>query len=104
MSRSMRHPALLAVLLAVAAPAAAQPPLDSPAPPPVPPSVMEDLQRAEEAMRRGLEHMMESVDILLRAVPQYDLPTVNENGDIIIRRRQPEPGRGLAPRRSSDII
>jgi len=109
MSPPMRHAVLLAAFLAVAAPALAEGPdrpYDAPDPPApaLPPAVMQDLQRAEEAMRRGLEQMMDSVDILLRAVPQYDLPTVNENGDIVIRRRLPAPGRGLEPRRSSDII
>ena len=66
--------------------------------------IVEFQPRQIRATKCGVEQMMDSVDILLRAVPQYDLPTVNENGDIIIRRRPPEPGRGLAPRRSSDMI
>jgi hypothetical protein len=99
----MRHALLLSALLAASTlPAAAQ---EAPySAPPVPPSMMEDLKRAEEAMRRGVEQMMESVDILLRAVPQYEMPTFNDNGDIIIRRRPPAADRPLAPRRSSDII
>jgi hypothetical protein len=98
----MRHAFLLSTLIAAAAlPAAAQSPYTAPA---VPPSLADDLQRAEEAMRRGAEQMMDALEILLRAVPQYEMPTFNENGDIVIRRRPPEPNRPLAPRRSSDII
>jgi hypothetical protein len=69
-----------------------------------PPDVVENLKRAEEAMRRSMENMLESADLLLRAIPQYELPQMNEDGDIIIKRRRPEENRGLRPRRSSDPI
>jgi hypothetical protein len=96
---------LSGLLLAAALPALAQNRYDAPAPS-LPPPMADDLKRAEEAMRRGFENMLESVDILLRAVPQYEMPQFNENGDIIIKRRPPSPapGEGLRPRRSSDII
>jgi hypothetical protein len=69
-----------------------------------PPDMMENLKRAEEAMRRSMENAIESVDLLLRAIPQYELPQINEDGDIIIKRRRPEETRGIRPRRSSDPI
>jgi hypothetical protein len=97
-------PILLAgLLLAAAFPALAQNRYDAAAPA-LPPGMADDLRRAEEAMRRGFENMLESVDILLRAVPQYEMPQFNENGDIIIRRRPPGPAEGLRPRRGGDII
>ncbi len=40
--------------------------------------------------------MLGSIDSALRAMPRYELPTVDENGNIIIRRKPPgtpdEPG------------
>jgi hypothetical protein len=95
---------LFAVLLlgALAVPAAADTPNDNPLR--LPPDLLEDLKRAEEAMKRGLATMRESVDLLLRAVPQYEMPRLNDEGDIIIKCRKPEENRGIAPRRSGDAI
>jgi hypothetical protein len=92
----------LLLLGALAVPAAAETPSDNRLR--LPPDILEDLRRAEEAMKRGLETMRESVDLLLRAVPQYEMPRLNEEGDIIIKRRKPEENRGIAPRRSNDTI
>jgi hypothetical protein len=94
---------LSGLLLAAALPALAQNRYDAPAPA-LPPALAEDLKRAEEALRRGFGNMLESVDILLRAVPQYEMPQLNENGDIVIRRRPPSPAEGLRPRRGGDMI
>ncbi|MBV8652626.1 MAG: hypothetical protein JO255_14260 [Alphaproteobacteria bacterium] len=54
------------------------------------PGFAEDMQRAAELMRQGLNKALGSVESLLRAMPQYELPQVNENGDIIIRRKRPD--------------
>jgi hypothetical protein len=95
---------LLTLLLlgALAQPAAAESKDDNPLR--LPPDMLEDLRRAEEAMKRGLETMRDSVDLFLRAVPQYDWPRMNEDGDIIIKRRKPEENRGVPPRRTSATI
>jgi hypothetical protein len=64
------------------------------------PGFAEDMQRAAEAMRQGLNKALGSVETLLRAVPQYELPKVNENGDIIIRRKRPDGPSGDPDSRS----
>jgi len=45
-------------------------------------------ERAEEFARQGVERLMQALDLLIESIPQYELPFVDENGDIIIRRRQ----------------
>jgi hypothetical protein len=37
--------------------------------------------------REGLEQMMRALRLLVESIPQYELPEVLENGDIIIRRK-----------------
>jgi len=37
--------------------------------------------------REGLERMMHALRLLVESIPQYELPEVLENGDIIIRRK-----------------
>ena len=48
-----------------------------------------------ELARQGIEQLMRALDGFVRMIPQYDLPEMTEDGDIIIRRRQP----GEQPRR-----
>lgn len=62
------------------------------------PAQAEDLQRGEsppdspeEMAREGLEQMMQALRLLVESIPQYELPEVLENGDIIIRRKNPKP-------------
>ena len=40
----------------------------------------------------GLDKLMQGMDDLLRSLPRYQAPIIDDNGDIIIRRapRQPE--------------
>ena len=38
--------------------------------------------------REGLERMMHALRLLVENIPQYELPEVLENGDIIIRRKR----------------
>jgi hypothetical protein len=45
----------------------------------------------EELAREGLEQMMQALRLLVESIPQYELPEVLENGDIIIRRKNPKP-------------
>ncbi len=53
-------------------------------------------ERAEEFARQGIERLMQALDLLMESIPQYELPFVDENGDIIIRRR-----RGTGPKKST---
>ncbi len=46
--------------------------------------------RAEQALKEGAEKIMRALELMLNAVPQYEMPEVLENGDIIIRRRNPD--------------
>ena len=60
-------------------------------PPPAEPqsTFTEDMQKAAELMRQGLNQALGSLGTLLRSVPQYELPQMDANGDIIIRRKRP---------------
>ena len=62
--------AMVAALLLGAAPARAEDPLD----------------RAEDGMRE----ILTALQLLIASIPQYEMPEVLENGDIIIRRVQPD--------------
>ncbi len=44
------------------------------------------LAQAEQAMR----NLMLALDLIIASIPQYEMPEVMENGDIIIRRVQPQ--------------
>jgi len=46
----------------------------------------EALAQAEEAMR----NILTALNLIIASIPQYEMPEVLENGDIIIRRVQPE--------------
>ena len=51
--------------------------------------VARDMREAGELLRQGLEKMLGSIDTALRTMPQYELPTIDEDGNIIIRRKPP---------------
>ena len=40
-----------------------------------------------EIAREGIENLMRALGVFIDMIPQYDPPELNENGDIIIRRR-----------------
>lgn len=49
-------------------------------------------ERAEELARDAIERMMRALELLIESIPQYEMPEITEDGDIIIRRkRRPEP-------------
>ena len=58
-------------------------------------------KQAEELAREGTEKLLEALSIILNSIPQYALPEVNENGDIIIRRvrprSEPAPSEEIPP-------
>jgi len=56
-----------------------------------------DRERAEELAREGMERIMRALETLMQSIPQYELPEINDNGDIIIRRRRPPEGGDMQP-------
>ena len=46
--------------------------------------------RTEKALKKGIETILRTLDGLIESVPQYEMPEVLDNGDIIIRRKRPE--------------
>ena len=59
------------------------------------PPVMASDEPAEtpgEAAREGLEALMRAMELLIDNIPQYELPELLPNGDIIIRRVPTEGG------------
>ena len=41
----------------------------------------------------GIQSLLKAMEMMLLAIPQYEAPYINENGDIIIRRKNPSPKR-----------
>ena len=54
----------------------------------------------------GIQSLLKAMEMMLLAIPQYEAPFVNENGDIIIRRKNPsqEPDRPTTPERKKKAI
>ena len=49
-------------------------------------------EKPSELALEGVERLMRALQALIDSIPQYEMPEINENGDIIIRRkRQPAP-------------
>jgi hypothetical protein len=90
--------AILVLALALALPTAAR---AEPAP-----DWQRQMEDATARLRREIDKALGQVQELLRAVPQYELPQMNDNGDIIIRRkRQPEnPWRAPAEQTAAQPI
>ena len=52
----------------------------------------------ESMVRDSLEGLMRALEAFIDMIPQYEMPEINENGDIIIRRKhksEPEPDPDL---------
>lgn len=54
----------------------------------------------EELAREGLESMLRALSLLVDSIPQYELPEILDNGDIIIRRKR---GSGEPPAADPDF-
>ena len=39
----------------------------------------------------GIQSLLKTMEMMLLTIPQYEAPFINENGDIIIRRKNPSP-------------
>jgi len=61
-------------------------------------------ERAEEFARQGMERLMQALDLLMESIPQYELPFVDENGDIIIRRRRGADPKNPPPKSSAPEV
>ena len=46
---------------------------------------------AEELAREAVQRLLQALELLMLSIPQFEAPVLNENGDIIIRRRRPGP-------------
>ncbi len=47
-----------------------------------------DRERAEEMAREAIAQLLRALELMIESIPQYELPEVNEDGDIIIRRKR----------------
>ena len=50
----------------------------------------------------AMSKMVRALELLIQQIPQYEKPEVNENGDIIIRRKRPNPAPRLPDPGSKD--
>lgn len=50
--------------------------------------------RAEEMARAAIEQLMRALELMIQSIPQYEMPEINEHGDIIIRRKRHAPHEG----------
>ena len=90
LTSSLGRPAA-AVLVAVAtfsAPATDLPAQQGPAP--------REEAPAEQA-REAIEKLLRALSQAIVNLPQYEMPTMNERGDIIIRRKNPPPATTPEP-------
>ena len=53
-------------------------------------------EEVEEMAREAVEQLMQALEIFIQSIPQYEMPEINENGDIIIRRKR-SPGDESEP-------
>ena len=57
--------------------------------------------RVEDMARAAIEQMMRALELMIDSIPQYEMPEINEHGDIIIRRKRhaprPEPDHPGVP-------
>jgi hypothetical protein len=42
----------------------------------------------EELAREGMERMLKALELFIEMIPQYEMPEVTDDGDIIIRRKR----------------
>ncbi len=59
------------------------------APPPVLAEEPPEGEKPGELAREGVERLMQALEAFIEMIPQYEMPVINEHGDIIIRRKRP---------------
>jgi hypothetical protein len=79
----MRTVLLAASLLAALPAAAAEPPGGE--------RLRQELERTAEQLLQSLDRIMLELQDAARTLPRFEMPQMLENGDIIIRRRPPDP-------------
>jgi len=47
-------------------------------------------EKAEKALTEGIKTVLRALETMFESIPQYEMPEVLENGDIIIRRKHPK--------------
>lgn len=47
-------------------------------------------ENPEEMLEDGVKMIMSALKLVLKTIPQYEMPDVMDNGDIIIRRIKPK--------------
>ncbi len=52
----------------------------------------------EELATEGISKLMDALGAFIKSIPQYEAPEINENGDIIIRRKRPEAEKDPEPK------
>ncbi len=55
--------------------------------------------QAEELLREATDKLLLALELMLQVIPQYEMPEITEDGDIIIRRKRPSESR---PREEGD--
>lgn len=45
---------------------------------------------AETALKEGIQTILRTLEAMFKSIPQYEMPEVMDNGDIIIRRKKPK--------------
>lgn len=67
-------------------------------------SLQDNAAEAEQLANEALAKMMKALDLLIMTVPRYAAPEVLPNGDIIIRRLDPEESKDEPVETSGDGI
>ena len=52
-------------------------------------SFADEKKSPEVMIEEGAKMIFDALDLVLKAIPQYEAPEILENGDIIIRRKIP---------------
>jgi len=47
-------------------------------------------EQAERALKEGVQTILRALETMFKSIPQYEMPEILENGDIIIRRKKPK--------------
>ncbi|PIW28561.1 MAG: hypothetical protein COW30_07215 [Rhodospirillales bacterium CG15_BIG_FIL_POST_REV_8_21_14_020_66_15] len=47
----------------------------------------------EMLLEEGTKKILRAFELFIKTIPQYEMPEVLPNGDIIIRRKHPPPGK-----------
>lgn len=50
----------------------------------------ESKETPSELMTEAMSKMVRALEMMIQSIPQYEKPEITENGDIIIRRKNPQ--------------